>query len=590
MLTSDTTWVTVNNVDVVTTGLDDVCSAGLGEATAIASGGSEPYNYQWNDPMNTNGPFVGGLTQGTYAVLATDAIGCTDFAIVTIGDTPISLTFNYTTVSCPGGSDGTATVFINPIPLSATYNWLDAGGQTTQTATGLVAGSYTVEVLTDNGCTAQIQVAVDEVPEMNVSLVDLLDVTCNSGSDGIININVTQGTPPYSYSWTNSNSTTNSANDLPAGTNIVTITDANGCVVTFDFTLTEPPALQITSVSDDLIVCVGDSVEVSAQGAGGSSDYTFSWTVNGTPVGTGESIYVTPNQVNSEICVTLTEFCGSPEATECFTINHPDDIVPVIIPSTTGECVPVEVVFTNATNSSVVDYTIWNYGDGTIDTIAGLSDAANTYENVGLYDVSIEIVSEFGCRYFRDFNSLISGFGYPTAGFYVSPSPASVFEPNVTVYSNSSSDVVNYQWFADGGSPSFSNLQNVPLSYPNEVGEFPVMLAVTNGNGCTDTIVRLVIIRNDVMIFAPNTFTPDDDKFNQGWRVFIQGIDDYSFHLEIYNRWGEIVFESRNPEAEWYGTYGGELVKDGTYIWVIKASDAENDNKYEFNGHVTIIR
>ena len=590
MLTSDTSWVTVNNVNVTASGTDDVCSSGIGEAIANASGGSEPYSYQWNDPMNQIGQIATGLFQGVYTVTATDDFGCTGTANVFIGDTPISLSSTYTQVSCPGGNDGTATVIVNPAPVSVTYNWIDAGGQATQTATGLSAGSYTVEVLTDNGCTDQIQVTIDELPGMQVTLVSSSNVTCNSGNNGIVQVNVAQGTPPYAYSWTNSNSTANTANDLPAGTNTVTVTDANGCVVTFDFTLTEPPALQITSVSDDLIVCVGDSVEVSAQGAGGSSDYTFSWTVNGTPVGTGESIYVTPNQVNFQICVTLTEFCGSPEATECFTINHYDDIVPVIIPSTTGACVPVEVVFTNATNSSVVEYTIWNYGDGTIDTIVGLSEAANTYENVGLYDVYIEIVSEFGCRYFRDFNSLISGFGYPTAGFYVSPSPASVFQPNVTVYSNSSSDVVNYQWFADGGSPSFSNLQNVPLSYPNEVGEFPVMLTVTNGNGCSDTIVRFVIIRNDVMIFAPNTFTPDDDKFNQGWRVFIQGIDDYSFHLEIYNRWGEIVFESRNPEAEWYGTYGGNMVKDGTYIWVVKASDAENDNKYEFKGHVTVLR
>lgn len=590
LLTSDTTWVTVNRVDVVASGVADICSAGLGEATAIATGGSAPYNYQWNDPMNTNGPFVSSLTQGTYAVLATDAIGCTDFTTVTIGDTPISLSSDYTQVSCPGGSDGTATVFINPTPLSATYNWIDAGGQTTQTATGLIAGTYTVEVVTDNGCTAQIQVVVNEVPEMNVSLVDLLDVTCNSGSDGVVTINVTQGTPPYSYSWTNSNSTANTADDLPAGTNTVTVSDANGCVVTFDFTLAEPPALQITSVSDNLIVCVGDSVEVAAQGVGGSSDYTFSWTVNGTQVGTGESIFVTPNQVNSQICVTLSEFCGSPEAIECFTIDNPDDIVPVIIPSTTGECIPVEVLFTNATNSSNVDYTIWNFGNGIIDTIVGLADATTTYENVGLYDVSVEIVSDFGCSYFRDFNSLIAGFGYPTAEFYVSPTPASIFEPNVIVYSNSSNDVVNYQWFTEGATPSFSSLQNVPLSYPNEVGEYPVTLIVTNSNGCSDTIVKFVIIKNDVLFFAPNSFTPDGDEYNQNWRVYIEGIDIYNFRLEVFNRWGEIVFESRDPEGAWDGTYGGKLVEEGTYIWVIQAADAENDNKYEFNGHVSILR
>jgi len=590
LLTSDTSWVKVNNVEVTVIGVDDVCSAGVGEATATATGGTEPYTYNWNDSMNQTGANASGLTQGVYTVLVTDAIGCTAIASVTIGDTPIALNSTYTQVSCPGGNDGTATVNIVPNPVGATYNWIDAGGQTTQTATGLSAGVYTVEVLTDNGCTDQIQVTVDEIPAMQVNLISSSDVTCNSGNDGAVEIEVTQGTAPYNYSWTNSNSLTNSATDLPAGANTVTITDDNGCVITYDFVLTEPDALQITSVSTNLIVCVGDSVEVFATGAGGSSSYTFSWTINGAFVGTGESIFVIPNQVNSQVCVTLSELCGSPIATECFSIDNPYDIDPLIIPSTTGECVPVEVVFTNVTNSGVVDYTVWTYGDGTIDTIPGLGNAFHTYEDVGLYDVSVEIVSDFGCSYFREFNSLISGFGYPTAGFFVNPTPASVFEPNVTVYSNSSFDVVDYQWFANEATPSFSNLQNVPLSYPNEVGQFPVTLIVTNANGCTDTITRPVIINNDVIIYAPNTFTPDGDEFNQNWRVFIEGINVYDFRLEIFNRWGEIIFESRDPEGSWDGTYGGKLVEEGSYIWVIRAADAENDNKYEFNGHVTVLR
>lgn len=590
MLTSDTTWVTVNNVVVNASGEDDVCSAALGEATAIGSGGSEPYTYQWNDPMNQTGPFVTGLMQGVYTVTATDAIGCVATANVNIGDTPISLSTVYTQVSCPGGNDGTATVTISPIPVSATYNWIDAGGQTTQTAFGLSAGTYTVEVLTDNGCTDQIDVTVDELPGMVVNLVSLSDVTCNSGNDGEVELEVGLGTPPYSYSWTNSSSNTDVASDLPAGNNTATITDANGCVVTYDFTLNEPPALQITSITDNIIVCIGDSVQLSATGTGGSSPYTFSWSMNGAFVGTGSSIYVTPTQANSEVCVTLSELCGSPEAVECIIIEFPDNIDPMIIPSTTGECVPVEVAFQNVSNSAIVDYTVWHYGDGTIDTIQGLGDAFNIYENVGLYDVSLEIVSDYGCSYFKDFNDLISGFGYPTAGFFVSPSPASVFEPNVIVYSNSSYDVVSYQWFAAAATPSQSFLQNVPLSYPNEVGEYPVTLVVTNAYGCTDTITRPVIIENEVILYAPNTFTPDGNEFNERWRVYIEGIDIYDFQLDLYNRWGELIFESRDPEGSWDGTYGGRIVPEGTYVWTIRASDSQNDNKYEFNGHVTILR
>ena len=590
ILTSDTTWVTVNNVIVSALGTDDLCTAGVGQANATAIGGDTPYNFQWNDPNNQNGPIATGLFAGNYTCTVTDAIGCQSSANVAIGDTPISLTTSYTQVSCPGGNDGTATVDILPVPISATYNWIDAGGQMTQTAVGLTAGTYTVEVQTDNGCIDQIQVVVDEIPGMQLVIDNQSDVTCNSGNDGIVNVTVTQGTPPYSYSWTNSSSLTNQATDLPAGTNTVTVTDANGCVIFQDFTLNEPPPLQVTSISNNLIVCVGDSVEVIATGAGGSSAYTYSWTMNGSFVGTGSSIYVSPTQNNSQVCVTLTELCGSPPATLCTDVNFPTNIDPQILPSTTGECVPAEVTFTNTTNSTEVAYTVWHYGDGSFDTIPGLNSTFFSYENIGLYDVSLEIVSTFGCSYFKNFNDLIEGYGYPTAGFYSNPDPASVFEPTMTVFSNSSNDVVSYQWISPFSNPNFGTTQNLEITFPNEVEDYPVTLIVTNQNGCNDTITLPVTIKNEVILFAPNSFTPDGNEFNENWRVFIQGIALQEFHLIIYNRWGEILFESFDPEGVWDGTYGGKLVPEGTYVWTIHAMDAENDKKYEFNGHINVLK
>ena len=101
---------------------------------------------------------------------------------------------------------------------------------------------------------------------------------------------------------------------------------------------------------------------------------------------------------------------------------------------------------------------------------------------------------------------------------------------------------------------------------------------------------KIAASQNEVILYAPNTFTPDGDELNQNWRVFIQGVDIYNFDLEIYNRWGEIIWESHDPDASWDGTYNGEIVKDGTYIWKIRAFDRENDNKYEFNGFVNVIR
>ncbi len=90
----------------------------------------------------------------------------------------------------------------------------------------------------------------------------------------------------------------------------------------------------------------------------------------------------------------------------------------------------------------------------------------------------------------------------------------------------------------------------------------------------------------------PNTFTPDGDNFNEEFKpVFVSGFDPYDFHMMIFNRWGEVVFESYDANYGWNGFYGDHgIVKDGTYIWRIEFGDLNTDKKYKENGHVTILK
>jgi len=112
---------------------------------------------------------------------------------------------------------------------------------------------------------------------------------------------------------------------------------------------------------------------------------------------------------------------------------------------------------------------------------------------------------------------------------------------------------------------------------------------VTNEHGCVDEISQTIEVESDVILYAPNTFTPDGDEFNQQWFIYVDGIEMESFELQIYNRWGEIVFESFDPKAKWDGTYHGKVVPQGTYIWNIRVKDIKNDVKYDFDGHINII-
>ncbi|WP_417265808.1 gliding motility-associated C-terminal domain-containing protein [Brumimicrobium sp.] len=586
---SDTTFITGLTSSVTASAQDDVCSAGMGSVTATPTSGVSPYTYDWPG-LGATTQTVNNVSAGTYTVNMTDGNGCVSSTNVTVGDTPANYDSSVTPVSCPGGSDGTATAAMVPEIGNVTYQWNDANNQTTATATGLPAGTYECVITSDIGCSNTVVVAISEIPAMQLNVVNQVDVTCNSGNDGIVTVEITDGTAPYTYSWTGSNSTSATADDLAVGTTTLTVTDDNGCVITEDFVINEPPALSVGSMSQDTIICIADSVRLFANGAGGSSAYFYEWTLNGQVVGNGSEVYVTPTASSTEYCVTITEQCGSPAATGCVKVDYPAEVDPTLSPDKTGECFPIEVNFDNTTNTTeTISYTVWSYSDGEQDTVPGSNSATHEF-GVGVYDVEMEVVTNRGCRYFKSYPNLIEGYPFPEPNFYVNPNPASIFEPTVDAFSQSSNDIVSYEWIAEGAEPSYSSLQNPTFTYPAEIENHPLILVVENAYGCSDTLQKLVRIQNEVLLFAPNSFTPDANGFNDKWRVHISGVDVYNFHLEVFNRWGEKVFESFDPEGYWDGTYGDNIVRDGSYIWTITALDYENDNKYEFKGVVNVLK
>jgi len=93
-----------------------------------------------------------------------------------------------------------------------------------------------------------------------------------------------------------------------------------------------------------------------------------------------------------------------------------------------------------------------------------------------------------------------------------------------------------------------------------------------------------------VQLFAPNAFTPDGNYFNDTWKIYIEGIDIYDFHLSIFSRNGEIVWESYNTAGEWDGTFGDQPVPVDVYPYRIETKDALTDKRYVFTGFITVIR
>mgnify|MGYP006207710513 CR=1 FL=1 len=239
-----------------------------------------------------------------------------------------------------------------------------------------------------------------------------------------------------------------------------------------------------------------------------------------------------------------------------------------------------------------IDSVFISFGDGTKDTIIlGNGSFGHTYQSYGLYTVEMEVISSLGCYYSNTFTDFITVYPVPDANFNASPMPVSMFDPTVHLTDISTGNIDQYQWVMPGANPPYSSLQSPKITYPQgETGVYPITLYVTTEYGCTDSITKNVEVINDVRLFAPNTFTPDGDEFNQTWKFYASGIDEYNFELLIFNRWGEIIWESRDPEARWDGTYNGSYVQQGVYTWVIRTKDKINDNKYVYNGFINLMK
>ncbi len=590
---SDTSWVTGVSSAVGASSTPDICSSGAGTVTATPLAGSPTFTFSW-PALGSNAQTVTGVSGGNYVVNMTDGMGCTSSTIVNVGDTPATFQGSFNQVSCPGGNDGTATAQMTPMLGNLTYQWDDPAAQTTQTAVGLTAGQYTCVVTSDIGCQGNVVVNVTEIPGMIGNIVTHSDVTCNSGNDGVLEVNVTQGTGPYTYVWDNSTSTSSIANDLMVGPHMVTVTDDNGCVIVVNDVLTEPNALAITFVTPDTQICPEDDILLSVTGTGGSSAYTFTWFENGTQIGTGTSITVDPTTTNTQYCVELSEACGSPTTQECTMIYFPTPIQPMTLPDEFEKCVPDTFFFMNtSSNGDEIATTYWEFGDDPTHNLIsnGKESVSHYYDVVGIYSITMVTTSIYGCVYTDTLKNLIDVKPVPVANFSFSSNPATYFETNVVMQDASSHDVIYWSWYSPGSIPMTSNTDNAAFTFPEGVtGSYPVTLTVETALGCTDTIQYIMTVIEDILFYAPNAFTPDGDEHNQTWKPIINGIDIYNFELLIFNRWGEVIWENHDPSQGWDGTYNGKLVPAGSYAWVAKVKKPQNDGKETFTGSINLLR
>ncbi|MEZ4721512.1 MAG: T9SS type A sorting domain-containing protein [Flavobacteriales bacterium] len=257
------------------TGVQNSCGgSSAGTATATGAGGTSPYSYAWN--TGSTAGVLTGLSSGTYTVTITDANGCTDADNVTIiQSAAVSASIASTSnLTCFNNASGSVTV--SATGGATPYSYLWNNGATGSSANALAAGTYTVTVTTNDGCTSTASATLTQPSNISIPALTRVSVSCNGEDDGILTANPSGGTPGYAYQWSNGASTA-SNNGLSAGTYSVTVTDANGCTSTRARAMNQPAVLMAFTAVTNASCYGGSTGSVVASTTGGNSGMTYNW-------------------------------------------------------------------------------------------------------------------------------------------------------------------------------------------------------------------------------------------------------------------------------------------------------------------------
>lgn len=279
------------------TGTQLACAADSTAALELAiSGGTAPYSILWSGPngYTSTSEVLSGIGAGNYSALVMDLHGCTTTTAAQVtAPEPIVVNLNAATFTdgynlpCHGSSEGSIWATVAGGVPDYSYAWAGPGGisATTPSWNGLPSGNYTVEVTDANGCTSSASLILLEPAPLSLSSIvsdagNGFEIGCN-GNDGSIDVSIIGGTAPYSTTWNASNGDTYSTEDisgLQAGTFVLQVTDANGCSVSIQRTLTAPETI-VTSFSSSDVICEGGSEgSIDLIVTGGAGVLTYSWT------------------------------------------------------------------------------------------------------------------------------------------------------------------------------------------------------------------------------------------------------------------------------------------------------------------------
>jgi large repetitive protein len=564
-----------------------------GAINITANGGTPGYTYTWS--AGGNNAILNNVSAGSYTVNVSDANNCSASISASISQPTAALTSTITSALNPlcFNSTGSSSVAVQGGTAPYSYSWNTTPIQTDNTATGLTGGSYTVIVKDANNCSSTNTVTLIQPTQISTN-AGINDTIC-LGQSGVLISSAAGGAGNYNYTWQPANVTnTGTLTIAPlANTNYTVVAfDQNGCAGLPDtvraivYSL-NPSDVQTFGVSP---ICPGQSSIIYAIASGNTGPITYTWN-NSLGSGPG-SFIVSPTQPTTYV-VTVSNSCGASVTSSIAIAFNPPPTVSVTADGSVA-CIPTPINFndfsiTGNTNDPITSWN-WDFGDGNTSTS---QNPTHTYTSPGTYSISVTVTTDGGCVNNNASSPVIvNAYPYPDASFSVN---STVFNLpyDVLVCTNQSIGATNYDWsFGDGNSSTLTNPSYVYTS----VGIYNVQLIATSQYGCKDT--ANIEITTDAEIVFPNAFTPNSSGANGGSYDFKNYDNDvfFPFHsgvieykLQIFNRWGELIFESEDVNIGWDGYYRDKICQVGVYVW--KAYAKLNNGKiFNKTGDVTLLK
>ena len=571
------------------------CGNAVGTATVNVNGGTPPYQYLWNTPNSQNTNIAINLPPNTWICQITDAKGCVISPSIQILATthPSVTSTSFTPPVCYGQQNGAAGVVVSGGIAPYSYTWNAPSSGNTATLTGLGAGVYQVIISDNVGCQTFTTITVQQPNQVVINATP--NHTICYGTNTQIFAAGTGGIPPYTYTWIPSIYNGSGPYVVqPTVTTSYTImaSDANGCVA--------PPRV-ITVFVNPPLSAIGKTLDVcdahvavlnpTLTSLGNGGPYQYFWSDGSSyPY---DSVIVNLNLGSTyTYSVLIKDGCTIPDAMASFVINVKPLPNPTLTIVPKIGCSPAKITFSAVEgNPNSINNYVWHIeygviGGGVYDSDVSGNPTSISLTTNGSYAVGVMISNQYGCVVTIPFIDSVKVYPKPVAAFTYSPIYADVVNSEI-YFTNQSQNANYYTWnFGDYISPkNISFDTNAVHTYEYE-GVYMVNLIADNIYQCKDTASAIVHIRPQFAVYIPNAFTPDGNGLNDVFTPVGIGIMEDEYLLQIYDRWGHLVFSSNNFKLGWDGSINGDPnPKDGVYAYKITLLDVFG-NKHEYVGHV----